>query len=114
MIIIWIKVKIIYPIKALWNYYINNDYNVDNVRNRALMKYCEKVMMDFSYQPDGVYETFFENRLQEAHEEVIEFLKSYVDEDEEIDWNKISYEDKRPFYIAQIYEKLLQKVWVKE
>ena len=114
MIIIWIKINIIYPIKAWWNFHINHRYITDNIRNRALMEYCEKIMSDFSYQPSGAYENLFEDKLKEAYNRVVEYMKSITPEDEEINWEILSYEEERPFCAAQIYESLLQMPWVQE
>ena len=99
---------IYYPIKGWWNYYIYNDYIIDNIRNRALMDYCEKIIMDEEYQPQGAYEHLFEDKLTECFNAVQNFLRESNPDIE------LNYQDERVYCVKEIYKLLLQKAWVVE
>lgn len=110
---IWFKRKILYPIKARWNYIRYGTYISDNMRNRALLEFCEKVMADAAYEPEGVYETLFEERLKEVYDAVIDYSKkTFPEEAESLD--KLTYEIERPYCAASIYENLLQLLWIED
>jgi len=110
---IWFKRKILYPIKARWNYIRYGTYIPDNMRNRALLEFCEKVMADAEYEPEGVYEITFEDRLKEVYDAVIDYSKKTFPEEADT-LNKLTYEVERPYCAASIYENLLQLLWIED
>ena len=104
---LWLNLSIIFPVKAWINFHIFHTYITDNMKSRALMEYCEKVMEDFNYQPQTIYERIFEERLHNIFDRIIESNPAFSKID-------LKYEDERPYCAAQIYELMLQKVWVDE
>lgn len=83
------------------------------MRNRALLEFCEKVMADAAYEPEGVYETLFEERLKEVYDAVIDYSKkTFPEEADGLD--ELTYEIERPYCAASIYENLLQLLWIED
>ena len=107
----FIDVYIIFPIKRWWNYHVKGLYVPNNVRSQALLEYCEKVIKDNKYQPQGAYEHSFEQQLYDSYLKVIENLKAMYPED---DFAWLKYEDERQYCAGRIYELLVQMPWVDE
>lgn len=113
ILVIWFKTEIWYPIKARWNYIMYGAYIPDNMRNRALLDFCEKVAMDPTYQPEGIYENMFEERLREVYDSVMDYSKKTFPD--EVDWlTELDYETERPYCAAIIYQNLLQLLWIED
>ena len=110
---VWVRHKIWFPIMARWNYIVYGAYMPDNMRNRALLEFCEKVMADPEYKPEGIYENMFEDRLHEVYDQVIDYCKKTKPEEFE-DLKGADYAAERPYCAAQIHENMLQLLWIED
>ena len=83
------------------------------MRTQALFEYLKKVIIDPSYKPQGAYEQSFENRLIQAHEEVLKCIRDGEIEDIPTDI-QLDYETERQSYACEILLRMNEKYVLKE
>ena len=76
----WLFVR---PIKKLVNRYIRGCYIEDNERNRQIMEYCEKIIVDHNYEPSNPVEHWVDSIWRHDAEDFyqMKLAEGYIEDD---------------------------------
>lgn len=98
------------PIKKLVNRYIRGCYIEDNERNRQIVKYCEKIIVDHNYVPSNPVEHWVDNIWRNSAEEFYQMkvAEGYLEDDIPHDYSLL-----RPQIARHVYLSMMEMAIIK-